>query len=129
MTVKSAVSFIDEHHAFAKVMVERGEFASVSAVVAAGIQRLRDEEAERKAMLEAMAEEIRRRAEAPDEEFVEHTPGDFARILERMLAARRGDDAVQGCPASTRGQGHRSHRGLPARVHDAPLRRKKDRRP
>ena len=94
MTVKSAVSFIDEHHAFAKVMVERGEFASVSAVVAAGIQRLRDEEAERKAMLEAMAEEIRRRAEAPDEEFVEHTPGDFARILERMLAARRGDGPV-----------------------------------
>lgn len=94
MTVKSAVSFIDEHHAFAKVMVERGEFASVSAVVAAGIQRLRDEEAERKAMLEAMAEEIRRRAEAPDEEFVEHAPGDFARILERMLAVRRGDDPV-----------------------------------
>ena len=75
-------------------MVERGEFASVSAVVAAGIQRLRDEEAERKAMLEAMAEEIRRRAEAPDEEFVEHAPGDFERILERMLAVRRGDDPV-----------------------------------
>ena len=34
MTVKSAVSFIDEHHAFAKAMVERGEFASVSAVAA-----------------------------------------------------------------------------------------------
>ena len=91
MTVKSAVSFIDEHHAFARAAVERGEFASVSAVVAAGIQRLRDEESERKAMLDAMAEEIRRRAEAPDAEFVEHTPGDFARILERLLA-RRGDD-------------------------------------
>ena len=62
MTVKSAVSFIDEHHA----------------VVAAGIQRPRDEEAKRKAMLEAVAEEIRCRAEAPDEEFVEHTPGDFS---------------------------------------------------
>ena len=94
MTVKSAVSFIDEHHAFAKAMVERGEFASVSAVVAAGIQRLRDEDAERKAMLEAMAEEIRRRAEAPDEEFVEHAPGDFERVLERVLAVRRGDDPV-----------------------------------
>ena len=94
MTVKSAVSFIDEHHAFAKVMVERGEFASVSAVVAAGIQRLRDEEAERKAILEAMAEEIRRRAEAPDEEFMEHVPGDFARILEGALAVRRGDGPV-----------------------------------
>ena len=94
MTVKSAVSFIDEHHAFARAMVARGEFASVSAVVAAGIQRLRDEEAERKAMLDAMTEEIRRRAEAPDEEFIEHVPGDFSRILERLLAVRRGDDAL-----------------------------------
>ena len=94
MTVKSAVSFIDEHHAFAKAAVERGEFASVSAVVAAGIQRLRDEEGERRAMLDAMAEEIRRRAETPDDEFVEHAPGDFARILERMIADRSGDDPV-----------------------------------
>ena len=94
MTVKSAVSFIDEHHAFARAAVERGEFASVSAVVAAGIQKLRDEERERKAMLDAMAEEIRRRAEAPDDEFVEHTPGDFARILERLLAGRGDDDPV-----------------------------------
>ena len=94
MTVKSAVSFIDEHHAFARAAVERGEFASVSAVVAAGIQKLRDEERERRAMLDAMAEEIRRRAEAPDDEFAEHTPGDFARILERLLAGRSDDDPV-----------------------------------
>ena len=94
MTVKSAVSFIDEHHAFAKAAVERGEFASVSAVVAAGIQRLRDEEDERRAMLDAMAEEIRRRAETPDDEFVEHAPGDFARVLERVIADRSGDDPV-----------------------------------
>ena len=94
MTVKSAVSFIDAHHAFARAKVERGEFASVSAVVAAGIQRLRDEEAERKAMLDAMAAEVRRRAEAPDEEFVEHVPGDFSRILERPTSLRRDDDAV-----------------------------------
>ena len=94
MTVKSAVSFIDEHHAFAKAAVERGEFASVSAVVAAGIQRLPDEEDERSAMLDAVAEEIRRRAETPDDEFVEHARGDFARILERMIADRAGDDPV-----------------------------------
>ena len=94
MTVKSAVSFVDEHHAFAKAAVERGEFASVSAVVAAGIQRLRDEEAERRAMLNAVAEEIRRRAETPDEEFVEHVPGDFRKILDRMSADRRSDDTV-----------------------------------
>lgn len=94
MTVKSAVSFIDEHHAFARGAVERGEYASVSAVVAAGIQKLRDEERERQAMLDAMAEEIRRRAEASDDEFVEHTPGDFLGILEQMLADRGSDDPV-----------------------------------
>ena len=94
MTVKSAVSFVDEHHAFAKAAVERGEFASVSAVVAAGIQRLRNEEAERRAMLNAMAEEICRRAETPDEEFVEHVPGDFRKILDRMSADRGSDDTV-----------------------------------
>ena len=94
MTVKSAVSFIDAHHAFAREKVERGEFASVSAVVAAGIQRLREEEAERRTMLDAMAEEVRRRAETPDEEFKQHVTGDFPRILEQLLAERRDDDAV-----------------------------------
>ena len=94
MTVKSAVSFIDEHHAFAKAAVGRGEYASVSAVVAAGIQRLRDEDGEHRALLDAMAKEIRRRAETPDDEFVEHVRGDFARIVERMLADRGGDDSV-----------------------------------
>lgn len=94
MTVKSAVSFVDEHHAFAKAAVERGEFASVSAVVAAGIQRLRDDEIERRAMLSAMAEEVRRRAEAPDTEFVEHVPGDFVRIFNEILAGRGNDGAI-----------------------------------
>ncbi len=94
MTVKSAVSFIDEHHAFARAAVKRGEFASVSAVVAAGIQRLREEDAERSVVLEAMAEEIRRRAETPDEEFVEHVPGDFERIFDQVLVARRKDGSV-----------------------------------
>lgn len=101
MTVKSAVSFIDEHHAFAREAVARGEYASVSAVVAAGIQRLRDEESERRAMLNAMAEEIRRRAEAPEAEFVEHVSGDFSRALDRMLAERGSNGDVQGDPPSS----------------------------
>ena len=51
-------------------------------------------EVERKAMLDVMADEIRRRAEAPDEEFVEHVSGDFSRIFERLPAARGNADAV-----------------------------------
>ena len=95
MTVKSAVSFIDVHHAFAREKVERGEFASVSAVVAAGIQRLRDEEAERKAMLDAMADEVRRRAEAPDEKSSWSTCREISREFSNdYLAVRHDDDAV-----------------------------------
>ena len=60
----------------------------MSAVVTMKIQTLRREEAERRAMLDALAEEIRRRAAAPDDEFVEHAPGDFTRILGRLLADR-----------------------------------------
>ena len=73
--------------------MERGERVG-ERLVAAGIQRLRNEEAERRAMLNAMAEEIRRRAETPDEEFVEHVPGDFSKILDRMSADRGSDDTV-----------------------------------
>ena len=57
-------------------------------------------------MLGAMAEEIRRRGETPDEEFVEHAPGDFPRILDRTLADRGSDDADRG-----------RHRAQPARSH------------
>ena len=53
------------------------------------MRRLRDEEAERMAMLEAIAEAIRRRAATPDDEFVDpHGQGDFTKILERLLAER-----------------------------------------
>ena len=58
----------------------------MSTVVAARIRRLRDEEVEHMAMLDALAEELRRRAEDPDDEFVEYAPGDLTRILERLLA-------------------------------------------
>ncbi len=90
MSVKTAVSFIDDHHQFAKELVEQGAFASVSAVVAAGIQKLRDEAQERDIALNAMADEIRRRAETSDTEFVEHKTGDFAAILARVDAGRTG---------------------------------------
>lgn len=71
MTVKSTVSFTDKHHQFAARKVEEGTFASVSSVIAAGIEQLIKEEGEREAILEAMKETIQRRMATPVEEWLE----------------------------------------------------------
>ena len=71
MTVKSTVSFTDKHHEFATRKVEEGSFASVSSVIAAGIEQLMKDEAERDAALEAMKETIHRRMATPAEEWLE----------------------------------------------------------
>lgn len=71
MTVKSTVSFTDKHHQFAARKVEEGSFASVSSVIAAGIEQLIKEEGEREAILEAMKETIQRRMATPVEEWLE----------------------------------------------------------
>ena len=44
----------------------------------------------------ATARQEDRTAAAPDEELVEHVPGDFTRILERVPEARRNDESVWG---------------------------------
>ena len=84
MTVKSSVSFTDEHHAFAKALVDTGRYASVSAVIQQGInllrQRLDVEELERQALYEVLS---RRRAG----EFVEAEEMDDR--LSRMIAVKR----------------------------------------
>lgn len=71
MTVKSTVSFTDKHHEFAANKVAEGSFASVSSVIAAGIEQLMQEEKEREAALEAMKITIKRRMETPAEEWLE----------------------------------------------------------
>ena len=84
MTVKSSISITDEHHAFAKALVDTGRFASVSAVFQQGInllrQRLDVEDLERRALYEVLS---RRRAG----EFVGAEEMDNR--LSRMLAEKR----------------------------------------
>ncbi|MDO6728263.1 type II toxin-antitoxin system ParD family antitoxin [Cognatishimia sp. 1_MG-2023] len=54
MTVKSSISLTDDQFAFAKSMVETGQYSSLSAVLQNGIEMLRQREAddilERKAL-------------------------------------------------------------------------------
>ena len=71
MTVKTAVSFTERHHRFAKRKVQEGSCASVSSLVAQGIERLMKEEREREAVLSGMANAIRTRMQTPRSECVE----------------------------------------------------------
>jgi antitoxin ParD1/3/4 len=62
MTVKPTVSLTDQAHEFAKGLVERGDFASLSAVVQHGLRLVQCEEEERQARLEAIRADLERRA-------------------------------------------------------------------
>ena len=76
MTVKSTVSFTDKHHQFAVKKVEEGAFASVSSIVAAGLERMMQDEQERDIALQAMKQVIEQRMQTPDEEWVDMDAGD-----------------------------------------------------
>ena len=57
---------------------------------------LRYDETEHRAVLNAVARETRRRAETPDKAFIEHIPGDFMRIFNRVLADREAEPPTRG---------------------------------
>lgn len=72
MTIKTTLSFTDRHHRFLKEKVGEGVYASASAAVAAAVERMIEDEQAREVALDAMAEELRRRAATPRSEFVDH---------------------------------------------------------
>ncbi len=86
MTVKTAVSFTERHHQYAKRKVQEGACASVSSLVAQGIEKLMQEEEEREAALSGMAAAIRERMATPRSDFVEMGKRDvvFDDIRERI---------------------------------------------
>ena len=75
MTIKTSVSFTERHHRFAKQKVEEGSCASVSGLVAQGIEKLMQEE-EREAVLAGMADAVRARMQTPRSEFIEMDEND-----------------------------------------------------
>ncbi|MYF89167.1 MAG: hypothetical protein F4186_07315 [Boseongicola sp. SB0676_bin_33] len=87
MTVKTAVSFTERHHEFAKRKVREGSCASVSSLVAQGIERLMQEEGEREAVLAGMADAIGARMQTPRSEFIEMDESDtvFDDVRRRLL--------------------------------------------
>ena len=71
MTVKTTLSFTDRHHRFLLRKVHEGIFATQSATVAAALEQMIQDEAEREVALAALAEEIRARIHTPRSEFVD----------------------------------------------------------
>ena len=85
MTVKTAVSFTDKHHEFAKKMVEEGTYASVSSVVAAGIEQVIRDDEEREIALQAMKKTIESRMALPREQWIDFDKDDiFERAKQRL---------------------------------------------
>jgi len=85
MTIRSSVAFTDEQHRLAQRLVQDGQFASVSAVVAHGLRLVELERKEQDAVIEGLTEVIRERAATPSEEFVSLTPGAVRRVTEAAL--------------------------------------------
>ena len=65
MTVKPTVSLTDHAHDFAKSLVARGKFASLSAVVQYGLGLVERQEQEQRARLDAIRADLERRAAEP----------------------------------------------------------------
>ena len=63
MTAKPTISLTDQAHDFARSLVDKGKFASLSAVVQHGLQLIQREEAEHQARLAAIRADLSRRAE------------------------------------------------------------------
>lgn len=92
MTAKTTVSFTDRHHQYAKSKVEEGVYASVSSLVAAGIEQVMREEQERDAALTAMQESIAQRMQTPRDEWIKHQPQNdpmFERVRQRLILAQQ----------------------------------------
>lgn len=89
MTIRSSVAFTDEQHRLAQRLVQDGQFASVSAVVAHGLRLVERERKEQDAVVEGLADVIRKRAATPPDEFVSLEPGATRRITEAALKRDR----------------------------------------
>ena len=71
MTAKTTLSLTGRHHRYLLEKVAQGMFRTRSAAVAAAIEQMMQEEAERNVALSALAEEIRMRMRTPRSEFLD----------------------------------------------------------
>jgi antitoxin ParD1/3/4 len=96
MTVKTSVSLTDAQEAYARELVERGTYPSLSAVLQRGLDLLRTETEAQEAELAALRALVQRRRKGA---FI--SMDESAERLEKMIARKRASllrkrDAVQG---------------------------------
>lgn len=84
MSVKASISLSEQQDAFARELVRRGRYSSVSAVVQRGLELLREETEAREAELAALRALLADRA---DGDFVTVAEGRAG--TEAMIAAKR----------------------------------------
>ncbi len=65
MTAKRTISLTDQGYDFARSLVDKGRFASLSAVLQHGLRLVEQSEAEQQARLDAIRGELSRRAGQP----------------------------------------------------------------
>ena len=83
---KQSVSFSEDAYAFARELVESGEYPTVSDAVSGELERAKELRAWRQASLEA---EVLRRLETPVEEWIEGTVDDMMREADEYLEELR----------------------------------------
>lgn len=88
MTVKTTLSFTDRHHRFLTEKVGAGVFASQSALVAAALEQMIQDENEREVALGAFVDEIRSRLQTPREVFVDSDVA-FGKARARLASGGR----------------------------------------
>jgi antitoxin ParD1/3/4 len=81
MTVKTSISLTDQQEAFARSLVERGHYPSLSAVLQHGLEMLRAETERRDLDMEALRAALRKRAEG------EFTPLEPEGVLSARIVA------------------------------------------
>lgn len=88
MTVKTTLGLTDRHHRFLTEKVSAGVFASQSALVAAALEQMIQDEEDREVALGAFADETRSRLQTSREAFLDADEA-FARARSRLTPGGR----------------------------------------
>ncbi len=82
MTLKTSISLTDEQEAYARSLVERGRYSSLSAVLQHGLDMLRRDDETHASKIQALQELIDRRRAGPLVPL-EHKADDFLAAVDR----------------------------------------------
>ncbi len=90
MSVKSSISLTEQQDAFARSLVERGEYASMSAVIQRGLEMLRADHERTWGEIEALRTVLKKRMEGP---FISLEEGRAQ--TEAMIARKRREAGLK----------------------------------